>query len=157
MARLPRPSTFLALLSAAAGSAAAYFLDPISGRRRRHTTRDRTVSLTRRGTHRGRRLAKHVYSDVVGRGRRLVHTLPHQTPELDDATLAHKVETILFRDREVPKGRINVNAENGVVFLRGEVDGPDLPHSLEDRARRVKGVKGVENLLHLPGQPPPDR
>jgi osmotically-inducible protein OsmY len=82
--------------------------------------------------------------------------LPHEEPDLDDATLAHKVETILFRDREVPKGQINVNAENGVVFLRGEVNGPGLVSTLEDRVRKVKGVKGVENLLHLPGRPPPD-
>jgi BON domain len=157
MARLSRPSTLFALLTAAAGSVAAYFLDPISGRRRRHTARDRTASLARRGTHRGRRLARHAYSDVVGRGKRLVHALPHEMAELDDATLAHKVETILFRDRGVPKGRINVNAENGVVFLRGEVDGSGLLESLEQRVRRVKGVKGVENMLHLPGQPPRNR
>jgi hypothetical protein len=157
MPRAPRPSSFFALFSAVSGAAAAYFLDPISGRRRRHTTRDRTVSLTRRGGHRGRRLARHTYSDLVGRGKRLVHAFPRETPELDDGTLAHKVETILFRDRDVPKGRINVNAENGVVFLRGEVDAPDLVHSLEGRVLRVRGVKGVENLLHLPGQPPPPR
>jgi osmotically-inducible protein OsmY len=119
--------------------------------------RDRTASFTRRGAQRGRRFARHVYSDAVGRGKRALHSLPREGPELDDATLAHKVETILFRDRWVPKGRINVNAENGVVFLRGEVEGPDLLQTLESRARRVRGVKGVENLLHVPGQPPPDR
>ena len=157
MPRVPRPPALFAALSAAAGAAAAYFLDPISGRRRRNTTRDRGSSLARRGAQRGRRLARHVYSDVVGRGKRLLHALPHETPELDDATLAHKVETILFRDRDVPKGRINVNAENGVVFLRGEVDGDDLVNELEDRVSKVKGVKGVENLLHVPGRPPSDR
>jgi hypothetical protein len=157
MSRFPRPSAFLALLSGVAGAAAAYFLDPISGRRRRHTTRDRGSSLARKGAHRSRRFARHATSEVVGRGKRVVHALPHEEPELDDATLAHKVETILFRDREVPKGQINVNAENGVVFLRGEVNGPDLPSTLADRVLKMKGVKGVENLLHLPGQPAPDR
>jgi hypothetical protein len=156
MSRFPRPSTLVALLSGAAGAGAAYFLDPISGRRRRHTTRDRGSSLARKGAHRGRRFTRHAASEIVGRGKRVLHTLPHEEPDLDDATLAHKVETILFRDREVPKGQINVNAENGVVFLRGEVNGPDLVNTLEDRVRKVKGVKGVENLLHLPGQPAPD-
>jgi osmotically-inducible protein OsmY len=157
MPRLPRPSSFLALLSAAAGAAAAYFLDLNNGRRRRHTTRDRAASFARRSGHRSRRLARHAYSDVVGRTKRFAHSLPQQRPDLDDATLAHKVESILFRDREVPKGRINVNAENGVVFLRGEVDEPDLVQALEQRVNKVRGVKGVENLLHLPGQPPGDR
>jgi osmotically-inducible protein OsmY len=139
-------------MSAAAGAAAAYFFDSSNGRRRRHTTRDRAASLARRSGHRGRRLARHAYAEVVGRSKRFAHALPHQAPDLDDATLAHKVESILFRDRDVPKGRINVNAENGVVFLRGEVDEPDLLPALEHRVSKVKGVKGVENLLHLPGQ-----
>jgi osmotically-inducible protein OsmY len=156
MSRFPRPSTLVALLSGAAGAAAAYFLDPISGRRRRHTTRDRGSSLARKGVHRGRRFGRYAASEIVGRRKRVLRTLRHEEPDLDDATLAHKVETILFRDREVPKGQINVNAENGVVFLRGEVNGPDLLNTLEDRVRKVKGVKGVENLLHLPGQPAPD-
>jgi osmotically-inducible protein OsmY len=130
MPRVPRPSAFFAA---------------------------RAASVARKGSHRGRRFARHAYSEVAGRTRRLANSVSHETPDLDDATLAHKVESILFRDREVPKGRINVNAENGVVFLRGEVDGPDLLQTLENRVGKVKGVKGVENLLHLPGQPPPDR
>lgn len=36
-------------------------------------------------------------------------------PEYDDATLAQKVMSELFRDPHVPKGAINVNPENGVV------------------------------------------
>lgn len=157
MSRFPRPSALVALLSGAAGAAAAYFLDPISGRRRRHTTRDRSSSLARKVAHRGRRFARHASSEIVGHGKRVFNALPHEEADLDDATLAHKVETILFRDREVPKGQINVNAENGVVFIRGEVNGADLSNTLADRVRKVKGVKGVENLLHLSGQPAPDR
>jgi osmotically-inducible protein OsmY len=48
-----------------------------------------------------------------------------------------------------------VNAENGVVFLRGEVDRPELIGALEARVRKVKGVRGVENLLHTPASSPP--
>ena len=123
----------------------------------RHATdADHVIAVTTI-LNRSRRFARHATSEVVGRGKRVLHALPHEEPELDDATLAHKVETILFRDREVPKGQINVNAENGIVFLRGEVNGPNLVNTLEDRVRKVKGVKGVENLLHLSGQPAPDR
>ncbi len=68
-------------------------------------------------------------------------------------TLAHKIESILFRDRDVPKGQININAEEGVVFLRGQVDRPELVGELEARVRAVKGVRAVENLLHLPPSP----
>ena len=147
----------LVLAAAAAGAALGFFLDPSNGKRRRHVARDRGLSTARHGAHRGRRLARHAASEATGLAKRGRNALPHDREELDDATLAHKVETILFRDRKVPKGQINVNAEDGVVLLRGEVERPELLADLADRVSRVQGVRGVENLLHLPGSPPPER
>jgi osmotically-inducible protein OsmY len=66
-----------------------------------------------------------------------------------------KVESIVFRKDDVPKGQININAENGVVFLRGQVERPELVETLEKRVRGVNGVKDVENLLHVPAAEPP--
>jgi osmotically-inducible protein OsmY len=140
------------LAAAVGGVALLYFLDPSSGKRRRHTVRDRARSLSRHGIRRARKLARHTTSDTFGLGQRLAHRLPRPAPDLDDATLAHKVESVLFRDRDVPKGEININAENGVVFLRGQVERPELVETLEARVRKVRGVRGVENLLHLPPQ-----
>lgn len=157
MRRLPRPLSLFLALSGVVGAAASYFLDSANGRRRRRSTLDRSRSLGRRGVQRGRRAIRHVTSDATGTAKRLLHALPRQAPDLDDATLAHKVESILFRDRDVPKGQINVNAENGVIFLRGQVEEEGLLETLEERVRKVRGVRGVENLLHLPGSPPPDR
>jgi hypothetical protein len=153
------PPRLLALAAAAlaAGAALVYFLDPSSGKRRRHVTRDRSLSLARRGSQRGRRLARHAASETTGAAKRARNVIPREREPLDDVELTHKVETILFRDPEVPKGQINVNAENGVVFLRGEVERPDLLAELERRVRKVQGVMGVENLLHVPGSPPPAR
>jgi osmotically-inducible protein OsmY len=51
----------------------------------------------------------------------------------------------------VPKGSINVNAENGVVYLRGEVNEPGQVEKLAEAARSVDGVREVKNLLHTPG------
>src|SRR5918995_1858000 len=91
-----------------------------------------------------------------GRTRGLVHAISlGPTPELDDAELVHKVESVVFRDPRMPKGRVSLNAERGRVFLRGEVDDPDLIAALEAAVRRVRGVKDVKNLLHLPGTPAP--
>jgi hypothetical protein len=145
------------LAAAVGGIAIAYFLDASSGRRRRHTMRDRARSLGRHGFRRAGKLVHHAGSDTYGLGQRLLHRLPGPGPDLDDATLAHKVESVLFRDRDVPKGEINVNAEKGVVFLRGQVERPELVETLEARVRKVRGVRGVENLLHTPGSPPPKR
>ena len=68
-----------------------------------------------------------------------------------------KVETEIFRDSDIPKGRINVNAENGKVVLRGEVEEPELIKDLEKRTKKVQGVQEVENLLHVPGTPAPTK
>jgi osmotically-inducible protein OsmY len=139
-------------LSAAMGGAAlAYFLDPQNGRRRRHQSRDQLLSLARQETKRARKLVHHATSDAAGQARRAAHALrkPEEV-ELDDTTLVDKVESIVFRNHDVPKGQININAENGVVFLRGQVEDPELVEALEARVRKVRGVKDVENLLHTP-------
>ena len=78
-------------------------------------------------------------------------------PDMDDATLARKVESEIFRVRGVAKGKIDVNAAGGVVWLRGEAKTPELIKRIEARAKAVPEVKEVENLLHLPKTPAPSR
>jgi hypothetical protein len=80
---------------------------------------------------------------------------PRNRGPVDDVTLARQVESELFREENAPKGQISVNAANGVVQLRGEVEQPELIDELVQRARSVQGVREVENLLHLPGQEAP--
>jgi osmotically-inducible protein OsmY len=55
----------------------------------------------------------------------------------------------------MPKGQINVNVQNGVVQLRGEVRSRDLIDELVSQTRKVSGVRDVENLLHAPGEQAP--
>jgi osmotically-inducible protein OsmY len=82
-------------------------------------------------------------------------THPTEQPkDLDDATLAHKVESEVLRT--APEG-ITVNAEDGIVVLRGEVAAPERMSELARAVLRVPGVTGVENLLHLPGEPAPNK
>jgi hypothetical protein len=80
---------------------------------------------------------------------------PRSRSSVDDVTLARQVESELFREEQAPKGQISVNAANGVVQLRGEVEQPELIDELVQRAHSVQGVRDVENLLHLPGQEAP--
>ena len=146
--RRPLPFFFAAAIG---GAALAYYMDPRSGRRRRHLVRDKAVHYARQGGRRGRRLVRHATSDLSGVAHRVANRRgPHDEAELDDATLVDRVESIVFRGRDIPKGQININAEKGVVFLRGEVDRPELLDELESRVRKVRGVRGVENKLHLP-------
>jgi osmotically-inducible protein OsmY len=73
--------------------------------------------------------------------------------DLNDPALARKVESEVFRGEDLPKGSISVNAEYGVIYLRGEVPSRELMDELTVRARGVDGVRAVENLTHLPGEP----
>jgi len=74
---------------------------------------------------------------------------------VDDVTLTHQVESELYGSSKTPKGRLSVNAANGIVQLRGEVDSPHLIDELVRRTRAVPGVDDVENLLHTPGSAAP--
>jgi hypothetical protein len=140
----------------ALGALLAYFADPRSGRRRRRTTRDRALSRLRRGERRAVGRARRAESHAVGIARRTFNPRRFRRPEpLDDVSLAHKVESELSRRAGVPKGQIVVNAEDGVVFLRGVIERHEDVQSLEDATRRIAGVRGVENLLHPPGTPAP--
>jgi hypothetical protein len=81
-----------------------------------------------------------------------------RTPkDLDDVGLARKVESVIFREDTVPKGKIDVNAADGVVWLRGEAKTPEMIKDLERQAASIPEVKRVENLLHLPKTPAPTR
>jgi osmotically-inducible protein OsmY len=66
----------------------------------------------------------------------------------DDQTLVDRVESEIFRDRKKVKGKVNINAEEGVVVLRGELESQDLIDDLVNAVREVDGVRNVENLLH---------
>jgi hypothetical protein len=142
------------MVGAALGAAAAYFADPDNGRRRRNVARDRGLAFVRRTGRRAERARRGVAAEAYGVSQKVQH-LKEEEKDFDDTTLARKVETEIFRDPEVPKGQINVNAANGVVSLRGEVQRPELIDELVERTRKVQGVRDVENLLHLPGTPAP--
>jgi osmotically-inducible protein OsmY len=115
---------------------------------------DRIAGLSRRY---GRRLGRGIASEAYGLKQKATHRQEEPKPEPDDVTLARKVETEIFRGPDVPKGKINVNAENGLVVLRGEADTPEMIEDLARKAREVQGVREVENLLHVPGALPPSR
>ena len=112
------------------GAALTYFFNPLEGQQRRARVAGRIKALLARAEE-------------------------GPKPQPDDVTLAHMVESELFRDEQVPKGQININAENGKIYLRGEVGEPEMIRDLENRARSIQGVEDVENLLHLPGSEAP--
>jgi BON domain-containing protein len=138
------------------GALLAYFFDPKAGRRRRHTARDRSLARVRRGERRAAARARRTRTHAVGVARRTVNAArPRHREPFDDVTLAHKVESELYRRARVPRGRISINAEEGFVFLRGVLDRQDDIERIELATRQIDGVRDVENLIHLPGTPAP--
>jgi hypothetical protein len=113
---------------------------------------DRVGGLARRSGGRVERLGRRTASDAVGLAQRVRHwNAPPK--DLDDVTLARKVETELFRPADAPKGSVNIDVVDGVVTLRGEVKSQTQVQALERSARAIPEVRGVENLLKLPKTP----
>jgi len=138
-------------LAGAVGAALAYFFDPDNGRKRRKVAVDKAGKYLRQAGQQ----AQGASGQARALKQKATHLKEQQKPQPDDVTLARKVETEIFRGDEVPKGKINVNVEDGVVYLRGELEQHDLIGDLEAQARKVQGVLAVENLLHVPGEEAP--
>lgn len=146
------PSALGFLLTAGIGLLMGYLMDPDQGKRRRNMLRDRVAGALRQGGASAARGARALSAEAYGVKQKVTHVRP-VAREYDDVTLARKLESEVFRGTEVTAGSVNVNVEDGVAVLRGEVPHPDDIEELEQRARRTPGVVDVRNLLHLPGTP----
>jgi hypothetical protein len=141
------------IAAGAAGAAGAYFLDPSNGKRRRHVARDRVASFFRSRSADARRGAEYAKGHMKGAAYEATRPIQPDRPAPNDQALADRVKSEIFRPADAPKGTVNVNVEDGVVYLRGEVSRPEEIESLIGAAESVEGVRDVENLLHLPGTP----
>ena len=117
---------------------------------------ERTFSTVRDGVRQATRLGRGAANQGVGLGKRVANRNP-KPKDLDDVTLARKVESEVFRPEGAPKGKVDVNAVEGVVWLRGEVKNQKQIQEIEAKVRAIPEVRGVENLLHLPKTPAPSR
>jgi osmotically-inducible protein OsmY len=140
---------FKILIGAAIGAAAAWFLDPNDGTRRRNVVRDKTTKYARRGKEEAARKATYAGETVKGKATAVAPGTGREPAgeRLNDPALKAKVESEIFRDPDSPKGQVSVSVEDGVVYLRGELDDEAKIEGLREAAARVEGVRGVESLL----------
>jgi osmotically-inducible protein OsmY len=143
---------FKVLFGTAIGAAAAWFLDPNDGARRRNVVRDKAMKYARQGREEAARKATYAGKTVKGKATAVAPGAGREPAEerLNDPALKAKVESEIFRDPEVPKGQVSVSVEEGIVSLRGEVEDPAKIEALRDAAAKVDGVRRVESLLHTP-------
>jgi osmotically-inducible protein OsmY len=139
---------FKLLTGAAIGAAAVWFLDPDRGGDRR----TQALGYARKGKDQAVQAGEGL-SEKVDSGEERAP----ESERFNDPALQAKVESEIFRPEGAPKGEVSVNVENGVVYLRGQLDDPSAIESLRGAASRVDGVRRVESLLHGPGQPAPQK
>jgi hypothetical protein len=150
MARLVRGA-----LSIVAGAAIEYFLDPERGRTRRVKAKDRLGAVTRRGSRRLDVAREHATNRLRGIQHGLTH--PHGVAPDNDLTLVDKVRSEVLGGQKWHAHTINVDAADGVVTLRGQLDSAQDIHDLREEVARIPGVREVHSYLHLPGTPPPNK
>jgi len=136
------------------GAATAYLFDPDRGRARRAHLRDRSRAKARRTAH-------HVQTraiDARNRARGLIHESRHvPAPPADDAELVQKVRSEVLGLREFRDLPVSIDAYDGIVHLRGAIHERERIRTLAEAVLGVEGVKGVDNLLHDPSQPAPNK
>jgi hyperosmotically inducible periplasmic protein len=70
-----------------------------------------------------------------------------QKRAVTDDRIVDQVRMRLVADADVKGGALDIQARNGVVTLVGRVDTDKARHRAERLARKVKGVKAVNNNL----------
>jgi len=152
----PRRGRMLLLLLTGfgAGYAIAYWLDPERGHSRRAELSQRLGGVSREASRTAQRTIERAGDRATGIKSRV--TGGPDNPHPDDLTLLDRVESQVFSDPTIPKGDINVMVVEGKAVLRGQVSEPQIG-AIEAAVRKVVGVKDVENLLHTPGTPAPNK
>jgi BON domain len=144
-----------------AGAALAFVFDPVAGRGRRSRLRDRVSSFTggRTGpTLNGRDVAAGTMGTAAGRAGTLGETPAASDDDRpDDLTLADRIHSTVFGEPDVPADRLTIDVANGVVTLRGELDSQEEIDDIAGRIAAVADVLEVDVLVHLPGEPAPNK
>jgi len=144
------------------GAVATFVLDPRAGRRRRALARDKVVhlghSVDELISETIPRRVEYLSGVAAGARHRVMSTVRPERSEMpdDDQFVTDRVMSIVFRDPDIPKGDINVNTVDGVVYLRGTVDDPRMVQEIESRVRQVEGVRDVVNVINRPEVDPSD-
>lgn len=146
---------FGAAVLAAVSAAAAYFLDPQSGRARRIRVVERSSHFARLAERRTERQARYIAHTVRGKVR---HLASGDMPRVaEDRTLLDRVESELFANRSIPHGKITFEVEGTTVILRGQLESADDMQRVEEAVRKIPGVTEVKSLFHTPGTPAPNK
>jgi hyperosmotically inducible protein len=68
---------------------------------------------------------------------------------IDDASITASVKAKLVADKAANLTRVDVDTNNGTVYLNGTVESAEQKTRAEQLARQAKGVKSVVNNLQV--------
>src|SRR4051812_45457728 len=114
----------------ALGALGAYFADPDRGRSRRTRARDQFGGARRRAQRQAQRHSRHARAELKGKVGRLTHT--RMTAPADDRALVDRIKSQVLSAPQFAGLDVLVEAVNGVITLRGQVD----EHSSRDDLER---------------------
>ena len=139
------------------GAAGAWLISRATGGRTRVVVRDTLSSSGRAITHDLPRAASQQVGQLGDRlsglghqAREAIHFGGGDEPPDQDQFLKQKVETEVFGLPDVPKGDLNVNAQDGVVYVRGTVRDRELIRAILGYIEKVDGVREVVSYLKTP-------
>ena len=148
--RLARPFVWTSV-----GAAIAYFCDPENGRGRRARTKDQVGARFRDARETAEQKARYVQNTAGGKAEGIRRS--EDTPPEDDRTLVDKIKSEVLGGGQFQGHQVVVDAVNGVVTLRGQVAEANQAEQLVKAVERVPGVRSVENLVHGPEEPAPNK
>lgn len=147
-------STIKFVKGAAIGAAAAYVLDPDHGRARQARLRDQLLASTTRATRWAGRQSRYSAGRMKGRVLRKVGF--GTTDTADDRVLGERLRGVLRR-QPVATDHLTTEVADGLVRIRGEVASATDAQVIRDAIASQPGVERVEDLMHLPGELPPNK
>jgi osmotically-inducible protein OsmY len=139
------------------GTSLALLFDGERGTRRRVMLKNRArdfYGLATKHMNKQTRIASdNVYGDAMER----VPTHQPDNPSPDDNTLRDRIESQAFNHHTAPKGEYNLNVQDGIAVLRGQLDSQEDIQTLIALVAEIPDVRGVESFLHTPGTPAPNK
>jgi osmotically-inducible protein OsmY len=142
------------LVAVGLGAVTAYYLDRDRGHARRVHASDRARAAMRRRRNQAASQAR--YMDGQAEGEAAIRTGAGRFHPTDNHAIAEHLRTVLAR-LDVDTRHVNVEVVDGLVRLRGQVSDEDAAAHILRAVEHEPGVKQTESLLHLPGQPAPNK
>jgi gas vesicle protein len=139
---------------AAVGAAAAYVFDPDRGRARRARLWDQFLAAIRRMERLAQRRLHDELGRMKGRAERAVGR--GQFHPVDDRAVAEHLRAVLAR-LAVPTPHLTTEVVDSIVRVRGEIASQSDAEEVLIALAGQPGVARVENLMHLPGEVPPNK